>query len=63
MPLSKPKKRSTKKKTVKRSKTAINSLMNYKVSDEQRAIITANAKRYAKGNISAWSRRMALRKP
>lgn len=52
MPTAAPKKRKEKKV-----------LVNFKVPKSELALIRENAKRYAKGNVSRWIRRMAVRKP
>ncbi len=63
------KSKSSKKKPVKKAKTSkkrvkkvarptkdTGSLLNFKADKTQRKIITAKAKRFTKGNLSAWLR-------
>lgn len=46
----------TKKTTTKKSSGSKLSVVNVKISKKDRAALVANAKRFAKGNLSAWIR-------
>jgi hypothetical protein len=52
----KPRKRKMPAKTKAKSKPEAPKLMNLKVTRKDRALLTAMAKRYANGNLSAWLR-------